>query len=217
MEIRNYRDSAPQQNDIQERRIEKVTTGRKVQKSLGNKVLSEIIADDIQEVGSWFFHDVVIPSFKNVLSDGFNALLFGPDNGRRYGYSGGSNTIRRITPYSSLYNGYSNRVTNNNAQQDRIERRRGGIGGYSCQDILIEYNNGESRRDTECRARDVLTQMRIYLNKYNYVSVGDFYDAVGETPEKEDHNWGWYDLSGAYLRANGEGIVIHMPKPESLD
>lgn len=216
MEIKSYRDSSSHRGediDISERKIEKVTTGRKVKQSWGKELASELIADDLANLGHWFLHSVVIPSTKNILADGFNALLFGPDNNRYV--TSGSNTIKRITPYSSLYSS-SNRVIKLNDERDRTERRRG-LANYTCQDVLIEYSRDESRKDTECRARDVLVQMRIYLQRYGYVSVHDFYDAVGEIPEKEDNNWGWYDLSGATLRANSEGIIIHMPRPESLD
>ena len=69
---------------------------------------------------------------------------------------------------------------------------------------MFEYNFGEiSRLD------DVLEHMKQLLEEYGNVTVADFYDLVGLTPNSEDTKRGWTKLENVkieeykYLIDNG--------------
>lgn len=219
MDLSQYRGNSNASKDIQQvpeerERIERIATGRKVKQSFGNKLVSELIADDIRNIGDSIFHNAV-DAFKNAVSDaitnGIDMLFFGQT--RSHGGYSGNNSIRRITPYSSLYSSGSNRITKYNEPQPAQPR---GLGRYTYQDILIPFIPEETHNDTKAKAMEILSRMRIYLDRYGVVSVGDLYDAVGEVPDKIDQDWGWYDLSGAYIQSNREGFILRMPKVESI-
>ena len=218
MDLSQYRGNSNASKDIQvvseeREKMEQIATGRKVKQSFWNRVLSEFIADDIHSIGDYILRDVIVPAAKTAISDtitnGIDRLLFGET--RNHGYTG-SNTIRHITPYSSLYSNVSSNkiVKYNESQQTR------GIGRYSYQDILIPFTPEETHNETKAKAIEILTRMKIYLDRYNVVSVGDLYDAVGEIPDKIDQDWGWYNLDGAYIQNSREGFIIRMPKVESI-
>jgi len=208
MDLNQYRgnSNASKQNDIPEREpMQVVANGKKVPQSAGRRFLSEFIADDIHTIKDYILWDVLLPAVKNAISDtvtnGIDMLLFGQTRTR------GGNTVKRITPYSSLYsnNVSGNRVVKyNETAQDRRPRS---LGGYSYQEVVLA---------TRPEAEDVLAQMRLYLDRYGVVSVGDLYGAVGEIPDMIDNKWGWSDLSGACVQRCSDGFILRMPRVESI-
>ena len=209
MDLSQYRgnSNASKQPDIQQERehMQPIASGKKVPQSAGRKFLSEFIADDVHTIKDYILWDVLLPAVKNAISDtvtnGIDMLLFGQTRTR------GGNTVKRITPYSSLYsnNVSSNRVVKyNETAQDRRPR---GLGGYSYQEVVLA---------TRPEAEDVLAHMRLYLDRYGVVSVSDLYDAVGEVPEMMDTKWGWTDLSGACVQRCSDGFILRMPRVESI-
>lgn len=220
MDLSQYRGNSNASKDIQNvpeerERIEQIASGRKVKPSFWRSALSDIIADDLSVIGTKILKEIVIPSFKNAISDGItntvDILLWGQTRGHS-GYSG-SNTIRRITPYSSLYSGNtSNKVVKYNEPQQAAR----GLDRYSYQDILIPFVPEETHSVTKSKADAILARMRVYLDRYGFVSVGDLYDAVGEVPDRIDQDWGWYNLDSAYVQNHREGFILRMPTVESI-
>jgi hypothetical protein len=211
MDASQYRGNsiASRQHDIpeepQREKIERVTTGKKVPQSAGRKFLSEFIADDVHTIKDYILWDVLLPAVKNAISDtvtnGVDMLLFGQTRAR-------GNNVKRITPYSSLYsNGSSNRVVKYNDMSQEQRRQNRGLGGYSYQEVVLP---------TRPEAEDVLAHMRLYLDRWQVVSVADLYDAVGEVPEMIDNKWGWTDLSTASVQRCSEGFILRMPRVESI-
>ena len=205
MDLNQYKTNSDASKGIQEReKVMQIATGKKVPQSAGRKFLSEFLADDISNIKDYILWDVLLPAVKNAISDtitnGIDMLLFGQTRTR------GSNTVKRITPYSSLYSS-SNRVVKYNDIQEQQSRKNRGLSGYSYQEVVLA-----SRPEAE----DVLAHMRIYLDRYGVVSVSDLYDAVGEVPEMMDTKWGWTDLTGACVQRCSDGYLIRMPRVESL-
>lgn len=205
MDLNQYKTNSDASKGIQEReKVMQIASGKKVPQSAGRKFLSEFLADDISNIKDYILWDVLLPAVKNAISDtitnGIDMLLFGQTRTR------GSNTVKRITPYSSLYSS-SNRVVKYNDIQEQQSRKNRGLSGYSYQEVVLA-----SRPEAE----DVLAHMRIYLDRYGVVSVSDLYDAVGEVPEMMDTKWGWTDLTGACVQRCSDGYLIRMPRVESL-
>lgn len=205
MDLNQYKTNSDASKGIQEReKVMQIASGKKVPQSAGRKFLSEFLADDISNIKDYILWDVLLPAVKNAISDtitnGIDMLLFGQTRTR------GSNTVKRITPYSSLYSS-SNRIVKYNDIQEQQSRKNRGLSGYSYQEVVLA-----SRPEAE----DVLAHMRIYLDRYGVVSVSDLYDAVGEVPEMMDTKWGWTDLTGACVQRCSDGYLIRMPRVESL-
>lgn len=222
MDLSQYRgNSNASKNDISVPEREPVTnvvSGRKIAETPGRKFMSEFLSDDIHNIKDYIIYDVIIPALKNAISDtitnGIDMLLFGQTRVRGFN---GSNTIKRIgnnTPYSSIYNSTNKvtRLSSNNVEPDR--RQVSYRNSYSVQDVLIPFTIEEPHNITKGKANEALTALRMRLNKYGFVSVADFYEAVlNEVPDDiQDHKWGWYDLSGAYIQQSREGFILRMPK-----
>lgn len=84
---------------------------------------------------------------------------------------------------------------------------------------MFEYNFGDiSRLD------DVLDHMKQLLEIYGNVTIADFYDLVGLTPNSEDTKRGWTDLENfkveEYTRLIDNESVRYrliLPEPEVLE
>lgn len=66
------------------------------------------------------------------------------------------------------------------------------------------------------QAEAVIDEMLVLLKKYGHVTIGDFFDLSGVTPEYTDRNYGWKDLRGVVpLPCNG-GYQLNLPRPEII-
>ena len=167
-------------------------------KRLGKKFFSE----DAKTVGSHVVESVVIPSLQKLLSDAVKGaidwLIYGSKGNKN---SSGIGTIS----YGSYYNRsgyinptpvYTNPMLNNKPTL------------YAVNDIIIA-DRGE--------AEEVLLRMKESINSYGMVSVGDFYDLVGQRANFSDQKWGWFDLRTAdIIRVDG-GFCIRFPKVQPIE
>lgn len=167
-------------------------------KRLGKKFFSE----DAKTVGSHVVESVVIPSLQKLLSDAVKGaidwLIYGSKGNKN---SSGIGTIS----YGSYYNRsgyinptpvYTNPMLNNKPTL------------YAVNDIIIA-DRGE--------AEEVLLRMKESINSYGMVSVGDFYDLVGQRANFTDQKWGWFDLRTAdIIRVDG-GFCIRFPKVQPIE
>ena len=167
-------------------------------KRLGKKFFSE----DANTVGSHVVESVVIPSLQKLLSDAVKGaidwLIYGSKGSKN---SSGVGTIS----YGSYYNRsgyinptpiYTNPMLNNKPTL------------YAVNDIIIA-DRGE--------AEEVLLRMKESINSYGMVSVGDFYDLVGQRANFTDQKWGWFDLRTAdIIRVDG-GFCIRFPKVQPIE
>lgn len=190
--------------EVQDHKVEQIATGKKVPQSAGSKFLSNLFADDIQNIKEYILWDVLMPAFKNAISDtitnGIDMLLFGTTRSGR----GSSKKVN----YSGIYSGgSSSRVIRFNDKRDDEPRRKGGIYGYSYQEIVL---------NSRAEAEDVLWHLRKIERDYGMVSVADMYQAVGEDFEFTDNKWGWSDLDSATVQRVSDGFIIKMPRIEAL-
>ena len=204
-------------NDIQQPEKEpvvKVASGRVVSDNPFRKMLSEFVAEDIHNIKDFLIYDVFIPAVKDGISNTVDVILYGQGRAITRGFNG-SNTIRRAgnTPYSSLYSSNNRpKVLSNTIEPEK--RQINYRNAYTVQDVLIPYTMEEPNRVTENKAKDALATLRSRIARYGFVSVADFYETVlKEVPDDiQDHKWGWYDLSGAYIQKCRDGYILRMPK-----
>lgn len=68
-------------------------------------------------------------------------------------------------------------------------------------------------------AKSVLSNMLKYISTYEFVSLSEFYDFIGETCDFQCNKWGWRDLRSAYIRKirGNRGYQIVFPNPEPIE
>lgn len=188
--------------ELSEVKQEKVVTGKVKQrkKTEFQKSMSNFIQEDVQNVKSYIFLDVIIPTLKRTISDivtnGIDLLLYGETKSRsnnRY------NTPASTVSYRSYYD----------ARREDERRPRYSTNIYECDEIILE---------TERDAREVLSRLDEILERYGVVRVADYYDLVGVQCRYTDNKYGWMDLRSAdILRTRDGGYFIKLPKAINID
>lgn len=178
-----------------ERKQEKVISGgaRQRKKSVGSKLGNAIISNDVDSVGNYIFMDVLIPSFKKMISDivcnGINMLLGEPERDRPR--SNGS----RVS-YRAYY-------------EQRDDRP-------SSQRVRPAYNYDDIVFDDRGDAEEVLCRMEELIDRFQVVSIADLYDMAGLPGNYTDNKYGWTDLRDARVERVHDGYVIRLPRATTL-
>ena len=194
----NSRLSKEQTKENEEKKeIKKVVNGTVRRKKNNVRKLTDIfISEDVTNVKSYIFMDVLVPAMKKAISDivtnGIEMIL--------YGGSGRSNKPNSPATRVS-YTNYSN----SSSIQQRSNIRSS---GYSYDDIYFN-----TRADAEL----VLSQMDDIMSQYGMVRVLDMYDLAGVTCNHTDANYGWTDIRSAYVQRVRDGFVIKMPRALPID
>jgi len=178
------------------KKLEKVTTGKVTmrQQSDIQKVANAFLAEDLATVKERIITDYAIPMLKNgiwsIFSSALSLMIFGEDRSR----SQSSNYVR----------GSSNSYDRYYANQNRQVNQR----------VIPNWQNltSDSRADME----NILDQMRLAIQEYGQVSIGDLYDLADMTSNFTDNKYGWKDLDSAYIKNVPGGYSIVFPKPVPL-
>lgn len=173
-----------------EKRATKVIKGSVSEKkpSKMRKFASFIVPEDVEDIKSYIWEEVVIPATKNILSDVVDTVLFGSAGGRRG--SGRNTNYNRIS-------------TKRDTSSMRAATRR----TTDVKEIIFD-----SRGDAE----EVLDCMDEILERYDAVRVADFNELVGKTGHYTDNKYGWLDLRDASVVRDGGGYRIKLPRPLPL-
>ena len=183
--------------EMKEKKVEKVVKGkvRRKKKSSMTKFADVFVAEDASNVVDYIWMDVLIPTIKNTISDiitnGVDMMLWGAVKGNK----------RRSSNTYVSYRDYSSR----DRRDDRTVTRRS---GYSFDDIVIPSSQ---------EADEVLEKMDEIIDRYDIVSVSDYYDLVGETGNYTDNKYGWSSLRTAEVVRVRDGYIIKLPKPKVID
>lgn len=169
-------------------------TSRK--EGIGKKFAETFLSDDIYDVKHYVLHDVLIPSIRDgiyeVFTGGLSMLFYGNAKGHSKTKSG---------TYVN-YSGYSSGTKKaRSTSLSSIER-------YAYNDIIFE-----SRGD----ALEVKETMDDILERFNVVSVADFYELAGEDSSFTDQKYGWTNLDGVTVMRDREGYRLRLPKAGLID
>ena len=189
------------EDDIGKKKVNKVVNGnvKTKKKTKADEFADDLIAQSMTSVVGDVFTEVLLPSFKNMISDavksGIDRLLFGDSSHRT---NTNSNPASKIS-YSKYYTEQSN------YRPEMPARRR----------ETYDYNNivFNSRGDAEA----VLMSMDELISKYEVVRVADLYDLAGITGNYTDYKYGWTDIRSARIERIRDGYIIRMPKALPLD
>lgn len=186
----------------EEKRIEPVVTGD-VEVNEKSAVLS-----DIADIFGGLWSDILKPSLKKTvvefISIGAERAIYRNDDDDYYydrGYRSRRdyNSISRRS--SSSYKGSSNRSSSRKAGSPRSR--------YDVDEVIF---------DNYADAEAVLDALGEQLDRYEQVSIGEYYSSCGLDPVSTDFNRGWYDLRGVEIVQAGRGRwTIEFPKAVPLD
>lgn len=183
-----------------DKHVEAVAQGKKVSKSKSKarRIAEIFVGGDLKETAEHVRDDVAIPALKNFLydslSEGLQRILWGETRNDR----------RRNSTHRD-YVGYSRRARESRPTQQTNSRSCRVDRGFD--DIVLA---------TRTEAESVLSRMYDLIERYNMVTVAEFYSLVGISAEFTDENWGWRDLRSANIQHIRDGFRINLPKPEEL-
>jgi hypothetical protein len=191
-----------------EKKIEKVIIGNAVKRKtpLGKRLRELIVGGDSHSVGRYILFEVLVPAFKDTITDvvsqGVERMVYGEarSTSRRTGQRPGGAGSSTYVNYSRFGSG----SRNPDVRRPVSTRNRT---SYDIGDIIV---------DTRGEADLVFQRMFDIINQYQAVTVADLYSLVGMTPTFTDQDWGWTDIRGAGATRINEGYVLELPKPEPL-
>lgn len=197
------KDKPTEEENLGKKKVDKVVSGsvKTKKKSSLSKFADTFIEEDKDTVVGYLLSEVLIPSFKKMVSDtiktGIDKMLYGDSEVSR------SNSPASKISYSKYYNDKSSYSRSSSTAP--VANRRD----------TYEYNNIvlETRGDAEA----VLMGMDDIIAKYEIVSVADLYDLVGIAGSYTDYKYGWTDIRSARIERVRDGYVIRMPKALPLD
>lgn len=192
----NSHKSKEKQNEpIPEKKVEKVISGsaKSKKKSGLQKITNVFVPEDVDDVKSYIFEDIVVPAVKDIILDAVKAVL-GVNGSSR----GKGSTASKVS-YRKYYD--------DRERRDYVGSTRTRT-GYEYDDVIIE-NRGE--------AEDVLSRMDELISTYGLVSVADFYDLVGISGNYTDNKYGWTDIRSASVIRIRDGYMIKLPKALPLN
>lgn len=178
---------------LTEKRVKKVVTGNTaVRKNNVRKLTDIFISEDVGNVKSYVFMDVLVPAIKkaifDIVTDGVDMIL--------YGEAGHSN--RKKSSSNVSYRSYYN----NDSRDRRSESRSSGRFDYD--DISFDR-----RSDAEA----VLDEMNEVIDQYGMVTVADMYEMADRSAPYTSNKYGWTSVRSAeVVRARGGQYIIKLPK-----
>lgn len=201
-----YNNSIKSRENKQEKKeVKKVVKGKAVakKKSEASKIAGSIIAEEAKSIKDYAIYEVLIPAFK----DGISQLVKGCIDMMFYGEVKPTSSSRRGSSY-----GGGTRVSYRDYYDDRRSDRRDErrvSSRYSYDDVIFE-----SKQDAE----DVLDRMDELVEQYGVVTVGDLFDLAGVTGNGyTDQNYGWTNISSASVERNRHGeYIIRLNRPSPI-
>ena len=158
--------------------------------SLGARLKKAILPGDIKDIKHYALHNVIIPGLKSGCLALIEMAFYGQVRGNR-----GVNVNQR-TNYS-----YSSTSSSQYSRQPVSQRDRA---SHNFSNIIFE---------TYSDAEDVISTLLDILDRAGAVTVADFYEASGQTPDWADVDWGWTRFQRLEPRAIRGGYIIDVTPP----
>ena len=193
----SHRFKEEQREATKEKKIEPVvSTPVKIKKKSEARKFADIfISEDVSNVKSYIFMDVLVPAIKkavsDIVTDGIDMILYGSA-----GKSRKSSSASKVS-YSSYYD-------RDRRDYHRDEPRT----RHNFDDIIFAHRH---------EAEEVLSRMDEIIDEYKIVSVADMYDLAGVSCDYTAHKYGWTNLRNAAVVRLRDGYKIDLPKALPID
>lgn len=166
-------------------------------KTIGQKIRSTFIQDDLKDIKKWVIEDVIAPGIKGLILDTLSMAFFHET------YRRGGSAIGNRTSYNTYYRSSSssnnrqpvNRRDQNNRYIDDDKER------VDYRHIVLTYKDD---------AEKIVKSMYEILDEYQKVSIGDLYQMIDITPMPNDFNWGWTDPRDIGIKRVADGFLIDV-------
>jgi hypothetical protein len=185
--------------EVAEKKVEKVVSGKtSTKKKSGIRKLSDtFLSEDVGNVKSYIFSEVLLPAAKKLVSDivtnGIDMLLYGEIKNKK---------------------GNSSKVSYSRYYDDRRDRSR----DYRSPVVRNNFDYDEIIFETRGDAEAVLDAMYDILNQYKVVSVAELYDLASITTHNYTcNNYGWIDLRGSSVVRVRDGYILKLPRALAID
>jgi hypothetical protein len=190
-------------------KFERIVEGKviKQKKPFGRRLKETLIGGDgVRSVWGFVAHEVLIPSFRDMVADAgyetINRAMYGDSarpSQRRSRYNTGGVPGRVNYQAQSQQSSYR--------QDPRREMSRQARAMHNFDEIILA-----SRPEAEL----VMQQMFNSIEQYGVVTVSDLKEMLGVTPDFTDEKWGWADISGLGTTRVRNGWLLDLPRPEPL-
>jgi hypothetical protein len=175
-------------------------------KPLGVRFQEMIFGGDTKGIFENVFNDVLVPAFKDMVSDAIdeakNRMMFGGNRSNRR--SSSSSRPGGFIGNQINYNRYSGPKRDERpSSMNRVARA-----SHNFDDIIMS---------TREEAESVIDELRDIVEQYGHASIRNLYELVDEKPHSTDENWGWFDLRHASVRRVSNGYLLNLPKTIPLD
>lgn len=173
----------------------------KLQKEpLGKKVKRIFFSEDVDNVGSFIFIDVLVPAIKDLLAsiveNTVNVALFGSGSARRGRYVTGNQQQRA--------NVYWNSAVGNQRP-------------YANEQPKSANNFREIIYESKADASRVLDGLMELVDSYGLASIADLYALSGLSSDNyTNNNYGWTNMRGSRVIGTINGYLLELPKPVLL-
>lgn len=198
----------PSEEQEQPTKAKPIVTAKPVKKGIFSRLGNALFGDNgIKSITSYVNREIVVPALKGIIVDGFIAgitsAVYG-DQDQGYRPRGGYSNPRPVNGYTNYTNRYNSTPTT-----------RGG--GYTT-NVRASNRVSEYAIDNRADAMDVLTRLQEIADKYDSVTVADYYEMIGVHTEYTDNNYGWNaeDLVRVNILRTPSGYVITLPRARSL-
>lgn len=166
-----------------------------------------MVNGDAHTVWEYVLFGVIIPATKDTVADavsqGIERMIFGEARSSSRKPSSG---VRQVT-YPGGYVGY-NSISKPTPKEGPSSLSKQARTFHNFDEIIIA---------SRAEAEDVLERMYDILNRYEAVSVRDFYGLLNIEPSYTDEKWGWTELRGSSVtRVRTGGYLVELPRPVPL-
>jgi len=198
----------PRDEPKNERVVRGKVTRRK--KTLGSRFLEAFTGGDGKGVVEHILFDVLIPAAKELIVDaireGTERMILGEVRSQR------RSSYYRSSSSGSSYTNY-NRMSNSRRDREEEPPRRRSMSERARREHDFEEVLFEERVDAE----EVLDRLYLLIDKYDGVTVKDYYELAGQSFTPVDNKWGWTTLRGTRVRRTRDGsYFLELPEPEYL-
>lgn len=200
----------PKPKEDKDKHLDKVVKGEVLVKkpSVWKKVKIALFGDGSTDIKGYLAREVILPTIKDTTID----VILGALEMAFYGESRGRTSRRRSSRDARNRTSY----TRYYEERDRDRRR----------DRYDDYDDRYSRpmskyEDVYFSTRDdaegILDELCELIDQYGEAPVRAFYELAGISTSFTDEQFGWTNLSTAYIRNTRDGYLLVLPNPRRLD
>lgn len=196
-----YREEQKQkQSTPVDKQIQKVAKSATKTKTNEVRKLADIfISEDVSNVKSYIFMDVIVPAVKkaiyDVVTNGIDMFLYG---GSGKGKSSSNSSKVSYRNYYERKDSGGYRSSDNNVSRNALD----------YEDIVFA---------TRGEAEAAKQQMIDLIERYGMVTVGDLYEMADLTPPYTAQSYCWTDIHNAETQRVRDGYILKLPKARPIE